>query len=284
MTDGLATALAGLRQAKGWSTREAGTAAGLSAPTVLRCEDPSYLAPVGTVRKLAAALTEDAAEVERLAALAAKARERTATRQVLLQGGSATLQREFARIESESGHVQTFHPAMVPGLLQSPAYARLVMGGNEDAVAARLARQRILDGPDGPRVTQIIGDGALRWPLGGPGVMAEQCALIAQAARRAEQDTDGRVRIGIIPWWANGVTRSPMHGFDLYDADEVIVGTRAGTAWITNRPAVQEFVGQFRAFEDAVSEAGAWGSGCAEIVQGVGAELERVARDGHRPS
>jgi hypothetical protein len=63
---------------------------------------------------------------------------------------------------------------LVPGLLQTEAYARAQLG-DEARVAARLARQAILTRDDPPVVVALLDERVLRYPMGGSKVMAEQC-------------------------------------------------------------------------------------------------------------
>lgn len=88
--------------------------------------------------------------------------------------------------------VREFSLAYVPGLLQTESYARAVLSTGavrwsgdrlENEVAVRLRRQRRLDEP-GFRLTAVVDESALRRPVGGPAVMGEQLARLAERARR----------------------------------------------------------------------------------------------------
>ncbi|HEY6790246.1 MAG TPA: DUF5753 domain-containing protein, partial [Trebonia sp.] len=76
-------------------------------------------------------------------------------------------------------------PLMVPGLLQTERYMYEVFraGGHPhdratQAVAARMARQAILDRDSPPTVVAIIDELVLARQIGSPEVMAEQCARL----------------------------------------------------------------------------------------------------------
>jgi transcriptional regulator with XRE-family HTH domain len=87
--------------------------------------------------------------------------------------------RPFAELEQEATSIRTWEPLIVPGLLQTEDYARaLIVGWQpgdagdtvEEQVTARMERQRLLDRIDPPLIWAIIGEAALRNPVGGPAV------------------------------------------------------------------------------------------------------------------
>jgi transcriptional regulator with XRE-family HTH domain len=92
---------------------------------------------------------------------------------------------------------------IVPGLFQTPAYARAVIAApgswlgpeeTERRVAARIARQHAVLRRDFPPDIHIVLDEvALRRRVGGPAVMAEQLAVLAKAG------TEPRVTLQIMP-------------------------------------------------------------------------------------
>src|SRR5262249_53381219 len=71
----------------------------------------------------------------------------------------------------------------VPGLLQTAEYARAIIQGIapaiteaelRDLVAARMARQAVLTSTSSPQFFAVADEGALRRPIGTPGVMSRQ--------------------------------------------------------------------------------------------------------------
>jgi transcriptional regulator with XRE-family HTH domain len=91
--------------------------------------------------------------------------------------------RPFAEIEREATSIRTWEPLIVPGLLQTEDYARALITGwqpgdaaetVEQQVAARMERQHLLDRADPPLIWAIIGEAALRNPVGGPDVLQDQ--------------------------------------------------------------------------------------------------------------
>lgn len=94
---------------------------------------------------------------------------------------------------------------MFPGLLQTEAYARVLLHGNEAAVEARLDRQAILtrQDPRPPSFRCVIDEAMLYRPIGGPKVMGEQLEHLVSM-------TGERLSIQVIP---NGMHSGLMGGF-----------------------------------------------------------------------
>ncbi|MBP2339940.1 transcriptional regulator with XRE-family HTH domain [Saccharothrix coeruleofusca] len=74
-----------------------------------------------------------------------------------------------------------YEPALIPGLLQTEAYARAVLGCGDlppeeldQQVALRLNRQQVLTGPDAPDAVFYLHENALRNAIGGRRIMHDQ--------------------------------------------------------------------------------------------------------------
>jgi len=95
-----------------------------------------------------------------------------------------------ADIEAEATVLRWYEPLVVPGLLQTEDYARAILSvrpdGNlddlDDQVAARLARQSVLDRPNAPQLWSVLDEGVLHRAIGGPKVMRSQLYRLAEAA------------------------------------------------------------------------------------------------------
>jgi len=107
--------------------------------------------------------------------------------------------------------------SLVPGLLQTPRYARALLGtapGAPERVVARrvelrLRRQEILDRPQAPLVSIVLDEAVLCRPIGGPDVMAEQLDhILAMAARPA-------VTVRVLPF-AAGAHPAAGVGFTVF--------------------------------------------------------------------
>src|SRR6266851_6709696 len=98
--------------------------------------------------------------------------------------------RPFVQHEAEAPALRWFEQTLVPGLLQTPEYARAVLstrvGASEDEidqlVAARMERQAILDRDDPPLLWVVIDEGVLRRPVGSADVMQAQVEHLAAMA------------------------------------------------------------------------------------------------------
>jgi len=102
--------------------------------------------------------------------------------------------RSFAPHEAEATALYTFEHSVIPGLLQTEAYARAILETHPDVtedvvserLAGRLSRQAILerDDPPPPVVCALIDQSALNREIGGPAVMREQLMHLVAMSRR----------------------------------------------------------------------------------------------------
>jgi len=97
---------------------------------------------------------------------------------------------EWADIESQATVLRWYEPLVVPGLLQTEDYARAILSARPDGnlsdldeqVAARLARQNILDRTGSPQLWCILDEGVLHRAIGGPKVMRSQLYRLAEVS------------------------------------------------------------------------------------------------------
>lgn len=111
---------------------------------------------------------------------------------------------EAARqLEQQAAMIREFAPSIVPGILQTEAYARAVMGlpfppksaeERDRHVVTRLERAKILANPVCPVVWALLDEAVLRRSIGGPATMAEQLMSIDHLAK------NGRIRLHILPF------------------------------------------------------------------------------------
>jgi transcriptional regulator with XRE-family HTH domain len=109
---------------------------------------------------------------------------------------------DFAVIETEAVSRFEFEPLVIPGLLQTESYARALLSCHcpppddetiEQWIEARLERQKLLTRPPAVELSFILGEPALRCPVGGSAVLrAQLLAVRALAALR-------NVEIQVIP-------------------------------------------------------------------------------------
>lgn len=110
---------------------------------------------------------------------------------------------DFISLESQASVMRTLENSVVPGLLQTPEYAREVTlaavdGAPDDKVDAlvevRLARQDVLRSNPPLRLSAVLDEAALRRTVGGPAVMARQLEHLGEAAQLPH------VRIQVLPF------------------------------------------------------------------------------------
>jgi transcriptional regulator with XRE-family HTH domain len=89
----------------------------------------------------------------------------------------------YLGLEQAASVVRTYEVQFVPGLLQTPDYARAVIllghagaapADIERRVALRMERQQILHRPDAPSLWAVLDEGALRRPFGAAATMRRQ--------------------------------------------------------------------------------------------------------------
>ncbi len=244
--DDLSRALRALRKAAGLSGVEAGKRIGKTQASISRFENGRFVPTPDTVDALCRAYGVPATGRRRLVQIARDVREDTQpAARAVIQRGAARMQERIGRIERASATVRHFHPAVVSGLLQLPDYMRAIFAAGDDlsavevkaAVDARMARQTLLDEP-GRSFTFVLSEGPLRWQVGSPQLMAAQLDHLAAMADRPN------IRIGVIPW-TTAVDVVPVAGFDIFDERACIVGTDAGTTFLTDPRDVAQYLRLF---------------------------------------
>ncbi|MFG1651791.1 helix-turn-helix domain-containing protein [Micromonospora sp. NPDC049275] len=98
----------------------------------------------------------------------------------------------YIAYETEAVELKNFEPMLVPGLLQTEAYAREVNligretdpGGVKERVAARMTRQEVLHRKPTPlRMHAILSEASVRTEVGGPAVLREQLDHLVTLSR-----------------------------------------------------------------------------------------------------
>lgn len=99
---------------------------------------------------------------------------------------------DFAAKQMEAANLRCYELSVVPGLLQTEAYAYAIFRTRfnltedeiDELVTARLKRQETLTRKPPPGLWVIVDEGVLHRPVGGRHVMLEQIALLIEAAQR----------------------------------------------------------------------------------------------------
>jgi Domain of unknown function (DUF5753)/Helix-turn-helix domain len=113
----------------------------------------------------------------------------------------------YLGLEAAAVLIRTYEVQFIPGLLQTPEYAKAVIllgHGNappaevERRVAVRMKRQQVLAREDPPQLWVVVDEGALRRPIGGPEVMRAQLRALVDATKLPH------VRLQVIPFNVGG--------------------------------------------------------------------------------
>ncbi len=183
---------------------------------------------------------EDEKAVGRLLEVARVDRERRKARGWWNQYPELRSLVEYVALEDIAKSVRTWQGAFIPGLLQTPDYARALAVGNADwgdpdeierFVEAKIARQARLTDSDPLALWAIVGEGALRQLVGGREVMRAQLAHLAEAA------AEPHVTVQIVPFLAGshpGMTSAfSIVSFAEHGAmDVVYMDTTSSTLWL----------------------------------------------------
>ncbi|MEU7571559.1 helix-turn-helix transcriptional regulator [Micromonospora sp. NPDC049240] len=94
--------------------------------------------------------------------------------------------RQYLDLEADAAEIRWYQSEVIPGILQIEPYIRAIIEGEdvEQQTAVRLERQKVIDRPDGPELSFILSESALRRDLGDREAMREQLSHIAALANR----------------------------------------------------------------------------------------------------
>jgi hypothetical protein len=240
----LARQLQALREKAGLTYDQAAEAIYSSAWTVRRMERAEGgLKPLTVKGLLLAYGVTDPAEIDAFLALARQASSRGWWHSYddVLPSWFST----FIGLEEAATLIRGYDPHSIPGLLQTPDYARAsVRTGFPDAtkaeaerrVSLRLARQQILERADPARLWLVIDETALRRPAAtaGPVVMRAQLAQLIDAAARPN------ITLQILPFTAG--LHPAMYGpfrlfrFDHPGQPDIVYGESLTSAYYIDKP------------------------------------------------
>lgn len=165
--------------------------------------------------------------------------------------------RDFISLESQAGAMRTLETTVVPGLLQTPEYARAVTraaveGLPEDRldtlVEVRLARQDVLRADPPLKLSAVLDEAVLRREVGGAGVMARQLERLVEAARLPQ------VHLQVLPFAAGahiGVT-GPfviLSFSSTSDLDVVVLDHLTSSLYLERKEDLQAYTEAFNALQ-----------------------------------
>ncbi|TYK43244.1 helix-turn-helix domain-containing protein [Actinomadura decatromicini] len=117
----------------------------------------------------------------------------------------------YTDFEAQAVAMRSYEAQVIPGILQTPAYARAVLSSGlpldalDERVSARMERQELLTRDNAPRMWFVLDEAVLRRSVGGPPVMAEQLSRLVDTAA-----TNPRVEVRVLPF--SSVTYAALDG------------------------------------------------------------------------
>lgn len=135
--------------------------------------------------------------------------------------------RLFIALEEAAETIREYEPELIPGLLQTRAYARAVLStpagyvSEEEtnlSVQVRLDRQEMLARPRAPRLEVVLNEAVIRRQVGSPELMAEQIEHLLTVGRQ------NNIVIKIVPFEAGLHGGMVAGSFYLLDFPSVLGG------------------------------------------------------------
>jgi transcriptional regulator with XRE-family HTH domain len=204
------------------------------------------------------------------AGLELKQRHRSWRRQ--LAGGHRGRQEIAVRQTEATRTIRGLEVSRVPGLFQTPEYARVIFDSNaefrgitpttEAAVEARMRRQEALYDP-AKTFRFLVCEAALYHRSCPADVMAEQLDRLYNLVGQR------RIELGILPFGAQ-LRRTAPHAFWIYDRRLVIVETISEELWLTGDDDIQLYE---RAW-DWLAESAEYGSPARRLIGRARASLD----------
>ncbi|MFJ5884456.1 helix-turn-helix domain-containing protein [Kitasatospora cineracea] len=271
----LGPALRVLREASGKEAKTVARGAVMSASKLSKIENGRAAVSVADVDRILTAIgVSEEVKAEYLAAARAEATEATAWR-LYRRLGYHRKQRQIKAMDSTTTLLRVFQTSLVPGLLQTPEFARAVFARRDleeeqlsRAVSGRLDRQVVLHDP--ARTLQfVILESVLRWGLVPAAVMAEQLDRIVSVSRLPGVD----VRVMPLAGFRADV---PGHSFVVRDDRLVTVETVHAELVVTDPRDVELYVRKFERFSSAALS----GDDMRSVVEGIRDEFLRERETG----
>ncbi|MFF2007647.1 helix-turn-helix domain-containing protein [Streptomyces sp. NPDC058195] len=219
----------------------------------------------------------DEAIIDRLLALAKTDRERRKASGWWNQYPGLQSMVEYVALEDIATTLRTWQASIVPGLLQTPDYARALAVGNgswddpdeiELFVEARMTRQTRLSGDHPLELRAVVHEGALRQLVGGREVMREQLSKLLSVARQPN------VKLQVMPYNA-GAHPGMTSAFTIVSfaepgaLDVVHMDTTSTTLWLESDTDAQRHVALF----DRISRLGLAQQTSVRLINDIRREL-----------
>lgn len=197
--------------------------------------------------------------------------------QRVLKAGMKSHQATLSQIDEKTKFYRGFDNTVIPGLIQTPEYARArfaqvvvvhkVRNDINEAVKARMQRQEMLYRPD-KRFHFVLTEAALRYRLVSPDIM------LGQLDRLMTISTMRNIKLGIIDFKTQYVT-DPRHGF--WVLDDHLVRFESYSAEINLRQPQE--IELYEAVFEQLAAVASYGAAARTIIGRVMEELAAEAED-----
>jgi transcriptional regulator with XRE-family HTH domain len=235
----LAKELAAARKAADMTTRQLAAEIDMQPGTISKIENAQQAILVRNIKSIARATGLSKAKLDQLLLLAADD-ENDEDWLVEFRNDMPEWFALYPALEQDADQIWIYVAELVPGLLQTPAYAeevtRVWFPNIPDdevrrAVELRTTRQALLDRDQPPQLHVILNEAVIRRPVGGEAVMREQ---LRRLAKLAEQQ---HIMIQLLPF-SSGAHPGMKTGFYLLrfpegfdDMDCVYLENENGDVW-----------------------------------------------------
>jgi transcriptional regulator with XRE-family HTH domain len=150
--------------------------------------------------------------------------------------------RPWIEIEREATSLRSFEPLIIPGLLQTPEYARTLLSaqpavtedGLEQLAATRMDRQLILSREDPPQLWCLLDEGALHRRVCGTKIMHDQLLHLAETTQQP------KVTVQVVPFEV-GAHAGLLGAFVIASFDgagDIVYLETAASGQVTETPSV----------------------------------------------
>lgn len=196
-----------------------------------------------------------------------------------LAGGHRSVQEGHLLQEEDATEILIFESGVIPGIFQTPEYARGVLtdvsnrvGSPRDVeagVQARMRRQAILYQP-GRHIHALVWEAALYVNR------CETQAMAAQIERLSALVGSSTVTLGMIPFTAR-LPFSPKHGFWIMDQSVVVADTWNAELWLDS----DEDVAYYAKVWTLISESAVYGHQAHRLIMRARASCDLASNSPH---
>jgi transcriptional regulator with XRE-family HTH domain len=241
-----------LRIERGWTVDQVADRLQVSPSKVSRFETGQRGVSAQDIRSLCDLYAVDSEQRQLFTELAREARRRAQRQPFSLPYST------YIRLEEEAISIRDYGIGIVPGLLQTPDYARAVLRAGvpkwvpdivENRVSGRIARQRVLYAERPPRLDAVVDESVLHRIVGNRAIMRAQLGRLLEVAALPN------LTLRVVPFEA-GAPPAANHKFIILSfappavSDVVYIEGLTGEQWIEDPHEVEVYNLTFRRFLD----------------------------------